>query len=289
MKKTLLIGNGPNRCISDSFSANVLINKLADIMNCENIKNVNKSFSFAFESIISINSDKDAVKNAFDFVVKELKTLNKTYNDIYTVLQKNLTKIDSIITTNYDFSIEYSIYNDCKVKTEKIGRNKGFKYSSSNNIDIYHIHGDCNHPKNLCLGFLGYQKYNKSALSNIKQKLDCYEAGAFELLKKQLPESLYKILINDVYIIGLNLNECETLLWNILLIRKELIRYDVYEKNSISQNRIVLYAFNDDEREINNDYYKNLGIEYKNIIINDNNYKEEYIKILESIININDD
>lgn len=264
--------------------------------------------------------------------------MNSSSNPVLIKAKPLIPYLDAILTTNYDFSIEYTLFGEDKLRpnfeTKPIGSynsHKGYKFESDSGFKIYHIHGDLNHPTNICLGFLGYQRYLKSCTSNIKQDVSLYveeangsdknespESNFFKLLDngivkkknsgskdknvttKILPESLKYLLENDVYILGLNLSDSELILWYVLTIRKELIRYNKYEKENQKLNRIVYYDAvvisndsNDKKRneeirkrqKANIEYYKNLNIEYECEELNSKiDYADFYIRKLNDIL-----
>lgn len=281
MNKSILIGNGLNRCEVDNISADDIISRLSN--DC--IKNeTGLSFSLRFESLI--NDKSLNIEHTFMKIRDELKILNKQDNEIYKRYKSLFLKFDSIITTNYDFAIEHNIFDDNKQKTKAIGKNKGYEYISKDYKKIFHIHGDLKHYSNFCLGFYGYQKYVRSSISNLKQNLNKYQndKDAFIKIHKSLPESIYSLLVNDIYILGLNLYESELLLWNTLTIRKELIRLGVYECCNQLINKIVFYQsfVHDKQKEIKK-FYGNFSIDSKFIKLEKDNYKEFYMNALKEI------
>lgn len=285
MKKSILIGNGLNRCVEQKISADDIISEISK--ENDYIKNeTNLSFSLKFESLIN---DKDLdINDAFQKIKEKLKVLNKKENTIYKSNKNLFFKFDSIITTNYDFAIEHNIFEESSPKTKAIGRNKGYEYESKDGKKIFHIHGDLNHQNNFCLGFYGYQKYVRSSVSNLKQNLNKYQKDkdAFIKIHKSLPESLYSLLVNDIYILGLNLCESELLLWNILTIRKELIRLGIYERCTQSRNKIVFYQSDQDKNQNGiKKIHENFSIKYQLTKLENDNYKEFYMNALKEINN----
>ncbi len=281
MNKSILIGNGLNRCEVDNISADDIISRLSN--DC--IKNeTGLSFSLRFESLINDRSLN--IEDVFLKIRDELKILNKQDNEIYKHYKSLFLEFDSIITTNYDFAIENNIFDNNKPQTKAIGKNKGYEYISKDYKKIFHIHGDLNHYSNFCLGFYGYQKYVRSSISNLKQNLNRYQndKDAFINIHKSLPESIYSLLVNDIYILGLNLYESELLLWNTLTIRKELIRLGVFECCNQPINKIVFYQSyeNEEPKEIKK-FYSNFSIDSRFIKLEKNDYKGFYMNALKEI------
>lgn len=280
MAYSFLIGNGINRCIKNEYSADNLIKNL-DSENKE-ISECKKPFPLLFEALTVQN--KGSVEKHFKKINDFLKKLNKIKNDIYTINKELLLKANYIFTTNYDFSIEKSLGINKELDSIKGGKNSGYKYQlEQGSAIIYHIHGDLKHCDNICLGYLGYQKYQRSFFSHVKKDIikDKYNK------ERYIPEKLKSFFEDDIYIIGLSLNECETILWDLLMIRKGLI-----ESGKISENKIIYYDILNQEIDINKEkklkeFYKSFYIDYECLrVLNDkdeNEYKEKYFSIFSEI------
>ena len=280
MAYSFLIGNGINRCIDNKYSADNLIKNL-DSEN-KKLDGCKKPFPLLFESLTKQN--KEDVEKQFKKINDFLKKLNKIKNDIYTNNKELLLKANYIFTTNYDFSIEKSLGINKESDSINGGKNSGFKYQlEQDSAIIYHIHGDLNHYGNICLGYLGYQKYQRSFFSHVKKDIikDKYNK------ERYIPEKLKSFFEDDIYIIGLSLNECETILWDLLMIRKGLI-----ESGKISENKIIYYNILNQEIDIDKEkklkeFYKSFYIDCECLrVLNDkdeNEYKEKYFSIFSEI------
>lgn len=280
MAYSFLIGNGINRCIDNKYSADNLIKNL-DSEN-KKIDGCNKPFPLLFESLTKQNIED--VEKQFKKINDFLKKLNKIKNDIYINNKELLLKANYIFTTNYDFSIEKSLGINKKFDSNIGQRNSGYKYQlEQGSAIIYHIHGDLNHYGNICLGYLGYQKYQRSFFSHVKKDIikDKYNK------ERYIPEKLKSFFEDDIYIIGLSLNECETILWDLLMIRKGLI-----ESGKISENKIIYYDILNQEIDIDKEkklkvFYKFFYIDCECLrVLNDNDeneYKEKYFSIFSEI------
>lgn len=280
MTYSFLIGNGINRCIDNKYSAANLIKNL-DSEN-KKLDGCKKPFPLLFESLTKQN--KEDVEKHFKKINNLLKDLNKTKNDIYTKNKELLLKANYIFTTNYDFSIEESLGLNVKNDSIRGGKNSGFKYQlEQDSAIIYHIHGDLKHYDNICLGYLGYQKYQRSYFSNVKKDIikDKYNK------ERYIPEKLKSFFEDDIYIIGLSLSECETILWDLLMIRKGLI-----ESGKIRENKIIYYDILNQEIDIDKEkklkeFYKSFYIDCECLrVLNDNDeneYKEKYFSIFSEI------
>lgn len=298
MGVSLLIGNGLNRCNpKGGVSADELIGALESKFGDSaegSISKLGKPFPLKFEAIFSLGLDRSDAVESFRLIKSQLKSLNETDNDVLLNAKPVLKRVDAVLTTNYDFALERCLYGNKVFKTDALGRNRGYVYQEEGSSlpPVYHIHGDVykEHVKNLCLGFLGYQKYLRSSISNLKQDLTCYIAldDPFSKLSGNLPESLYRILTDDVYIVGFGLDECELVLWNFLTIRKELIRLGVYKKAPEGkQNKILFYdSYNDGQKEKTaglRKYYEGFRIIYKGLPVEKNNYSSFYACVFKEI------
>lgn len=295
MGSYLLIGNGLNICVSENYSTKSILLEHT-IFNKDEIDTLINNKGIGFPSIIEAsfekNSDYDSVIELFKNIREKLKYLNKKKNDIYSIMKDNFNLVDGIITTNYDFGIEYNVFG-LKPETKAIRRNCGY-YFDSNGKKVYHIHGDFNHIKNLCLGYFGYQKYLKSSFSNLSFRLK-KEKDIFQKLEKRLPISLYRFLVDDIYVIGLGLTESELIIWSILTLRRELIRRDLYSFCGVKENEIIFYeCYKNEEKNEYNSFMRSLSKYYKCYFINykceqlidkdyDSFYKESLNKIFKKI------
>ena len=298
MGVSLLIGNGLNRCNPNGgVSADELIkaleNKFGDTSE-GSISKSGKAFPLKFEAIFSSGANKCDAVEGFRLIKSRLKSLNKTDNNVLLNAKPVLKQANAILTTNYDFALERCLYGKKIFKTDAVGRNRGYVYQEEGSSlpPVYHIHGDIfkEHVKNLCLGFLGYQKYQRSSISNLKQNLGYYVDldDPFSRLSDNLPKGLYRVLTDDVYIVGFGLDECELVLWGLLTMRKELIKLGAYKKTPKGkQNKILFYdSYNDGQKEkvaALKKYYEGFRITYKGSPVEKNNYSSFYARVFEEI------
>ena len=299
MGVSLLIGNGLNRCEHSEASADNLIQELEKEFKPDSgglISKAEKAFPLQFEAIFSRpDGGNDDIVKAFKMLKNKLEALSEKDNKVLQKAKPVLRKADAILTTNYDLALEHCLYEEKPSKTDALGRNRGYVYHKEGSPlpPIYHIHGDIcgQHVKNLCLGFLGYQKYLRSSVSNLKQDLKRYAKldDPFSELKEALPESLFRLFVDDIYIVGFGLNECELILWNLLTIRKELIRLSLYDEKTggRKQNKIVFYDPLDEKRaeesETLREYYKGFHTAYKGLLVKEGGYFSFYEDVFKEI------
>lgn len=281
-KVVLLIGNGFNRTINDDYysSENLLIH-LAENKKDFNCREIIKkaSFPLCFESIAcSEPSEKTDV--LFKKIRNYLKCLDRTDNDIIRYIE--LSKCKNIITTNYDYAIEYNLFKD-KIEESKI-RNNGGRKTVYGDTTIFHIHGTISYEqyKKICLGTIGYNKYLRSLQSGMPSTFNKILKDYKKYLNK-LPDWAQLMFTEDVHIIGLNLSMSEKDLWYLLTLRAYLISAGLSINNKIEYHDIVLKK---EEISVLKQFYKGLSIEYKGRVLDKNhNYKSEYISILNKVFN----
>ena len=272
MGTILLIGNGLNICVAKSVATkNLLANHtIFSRKEIDRLLGQGKGFSSIFEASFGKDVDQDSVVKIFQKIKNDIKLLNEKRNGIYDAVRENLGRIDGIITTNYDFAIEHNVFGCGRAKTEAIRRNCGYRFKSENKT-IWHIHGDLNHIQNLCLGYFGYQKYLKASHSNLSYRIT-KRNDLFARLEKQMPESLYRFLVDDVYMLGLGLTENELIIWSVLTLRRELIRRGLYSFCGVKENKIIVYDVrcrdsgedvSSAEKESLEKYYDSYSITYR--------------------------
>lgn len=296
-KFVLLLGNGINRTLEDDrYSSEKLLVYLVKTnskFKCKQILEMT-SFPLCFESICGATYPEKNSEDLMLTIMNYLKELSSTKNDLYKLIDIN--ECYSIITTNYDLSIEHSL--GLNKKTSSIRRNAGFK-TENQGLIIYHIHGVINskkHAKNICLGTVGYNKYCRSLQSGIPSQYNNI-CNDFVKYKAVLPEWAKTFFERDIHIVGLNLGESERDLWYILTLRSYLFLHG--EKIS---NNIYFYDIIDSEADLkkedktkqvkikeiincNKAFYSGLNIKYIGKPLELRNYKEEYEEIFKNLFN----
>lgn len=243
-EKAVLLGNGFNLISSDISWGNILKN-LKDSFRLEKIEiNDSKSYPLIFEEILfSLKGD--------DFELN-LKLLKENIATSCAVLKPNefherliQSKVNEIITTNYDYSLErctLPYFNGLKATNNR----PPWKYSLSryhniNNKRIWHIHGELNN------GYLGKgtDRYPEQSIMIGNEHYADYFRKIHESLKDHQKKDLVERLINmednwtklffthDIHIIGLNLSFSENHIWWLLNFRARLIKSGYSIQNKI--------------------------------------------------------
>jgi len=226
----LLLGNGINR-ISKNYSWEALVDELIDTFGFNDIKKRNKPFPLLYEEILSKSIKHQQAKKEdelLEFIADKIDHIETSeYHNMA------LNKYTTIMTTNYDYALENSIANrSLFVATTKETRYSLFRKISINGKLIWHIHGESNRPKTICLGYEHYSAYIQNMRNYIvKSKI----SKSLEKLSKIESESwIDYFFVEDIDIIGLALDFVESDLWWLIIYRSRLINtMKIDKKNAI--------------------------------------------------------
>lgn len=321
-KKTcLLIGNGLNRINNNSIKWDDLIKLPIEHYGCQGYVDIPRmSYPLKFEYIVNfINENKNPGKGT-ESLYREIKQLiiDKLNSETEgKMLDKDIRdllldiKPSSIITTNYDTQLEkvfaskgkYYKYNDTLIKKMNSSAHPEqelvlTKTATLRNVDFYHMHGINVAPRTVCLGYEHYVRI----IAKLRERMGCDRKhnklistlkGAYH--KSVNPTYLVRFFDSNVFIIGLGLNEDEIDLWWILCYRAYLYFSNIEDSRPFINNMIVYYdihsgkvtsdgySYEDDYLAQKKALFKYLNIEYKEVIVENNDYKSAYIKALNDI------
>lgn len=246
-EKVLLLGNGINNIDRNNSWSNLIDSIITHIGANGKIINKDKPFPLLYEEIYV-----EAIKNKGfneleikEYIAYNMRSLNPN------VIHKNIlnTGITDILTTNYDLTLESHLTDNI----ENL-RNEGFVKESTysifrnfriGNTNIWHIHGDCNYPKSITLGYEHYSGYLQQMRNYVTTGTgDSYKDIKLEPLTKRLKNKLYQnyswldfFFTKDIYILGLTLDFIEIHLWWLLTFRQRAILTKKLDLN----NRIVYF------------------------------------------------
>ena len=275
MRKTILLGNGINRCILSKVSWGDLLSTIATKYNVEINQNI--SFPMQFETLVNqvlINS-KTAIDDAYTEIKEEIITLLKAATLPNNAPHKALTdNADSIITTNYDFLIEQSIDKNFSIENIPIKSKDGNnKYNLRNSIlvsekEVFHIHGDMRRAQSICLGYEHYAgtvQHLREALATKKD--DSREKVPAIVLALRNPKHstntwAEKLFTDDVNIVGLGLTQSEIDIWWLITYRATLLYTNRFNCKELLNNKIVYHDIGDVFDENMRFTLENLGVEY---------------------------
>ena len=268
MTQTLLIGNGLNRCNVDSVAWDTLISDIASERNLDVCVDVPLPLEFEAlcraEGLKSSNANADIFNELKHIAAEKIQSGCTESTNLHRAFAS--LRVDSILTTNYDLSLEKSLGADCsnavtKNSTKYLRQKTGFYDEKS----FYHIHGWVNDEKTICLGYEHYAGYIKTLRSELLKNGTLN--GSLMTDDKWRDKGYWPILFfkSDVHIVGLALEYSEIDLWWLLTLRSSL---QASGKLSPDTNRIFFYklsgalAKGDDAEKLNRlSMLEKLGVE----------------------------
>lgn len=308
MENCLLIGNGLNRTLEASISWGDLLKDVAEDFGVDYYEDI--PMPQEFERIINsyLKASNNPTSNVYEDIKKKIAEKIK-----YTKLPdgaihnklRNLP-VDAIMTTNYDYLLEY-VFNGSYIHKGDIGK-KYLDESTSiqKGIKFFHVHGMIASPKSICLGYEHYaglverlrsslnkKENNENSKMMIKQIL-CNEKDLLNTWGE-------KFYISNIAILGLGLTSCEIDLWWLITHRAYLYYSNYCGLKSHITNRIVFFDIIDDLEDINIEkqsakhrtilekknlhrLLENSHIEVKKYFLSDyQTYKEAYTQIIKDI------
>lgn len=267
MNEVLLIGNGFNRLGEDNSWNKLLIELTAGL---DGIILENKPFPLLFEQILmtkqaKTKGDIKAIENEMlDKVIKFSKKIKSS-----DILKEFTSLSNTILTTNYDYLIEQNISSE---NFENISISKEAMYSlyrvnQANKKKIWHIHGELNWKKSICLGYERYGANIQKVRNFILQGVTLNEKKENELkidsLKRRLESNNFEsrswvdyFFMSDISIVGLGLDYHEMDLW-------WLLDYRVREKSKGIKritNEIKYYCTDIEHQDDRMRVLKSLGV-----------------------------
>ena len=282
----LLIGNGINNLTNKESWSNLLksMAMFCKVDGDVEISNL-KPFPLLYEEIFlrSRNISELSLKR---HISKEVRGI--IGNDIHDLIRAK--EFNDIITTNYD----YTLQGNQSTKTTDALKNQGvvketkyniFRHNKVSKTKVWHIHGECNSPGSITLGYEHYggqlqqmRNYvvsgthykNKKNQKSLSRKLRtgevCFESWLDLFFKK------------NIHIIGLSMDFVETDLWWLLTYRARLMKS---ERGKIS-NKIFYYTPQKyiESSKQRMDLMKSINIE---IVKKNKENVEYYTEVLKSI------
>lgn len=254
MEKTLFIGNGLNRTLENSIAWDNLLEKVAEKYNIHYSPMM--TFPLDFESIINQIFEKynyDSNKLYLDVkkdIAKMLSNVKLPENSIHKKIKS--LKINNIMTTNYDYLLEYVYDKDFQYKGSLSEKYRFDRIAQNSGVDFYHVHGFIDNPKTICLGYEHYVGISQKLRQEIN-KGPKNQKSIVEIIKKHLkPNNTWgeKFFTSDMAIVGLCLDQCETDLWWLITYRAMLYYSNLYSDDNFMKNNIVYYDVVNDCHEL---------------------------------------
>lgn len=260
MNKCLLIGNGLNRTLENSISWTALLKDLSTELNTEHYEEI--PLPLEFERIVNNhlehlnNPTPEIYSKIKKSVIKKIKDTKLPENAIHKRLSE--IKLDSILTTNYDYLLEY-VFND--TYSHKGDTNKKYLFESTSTqkgINFYHLHGMAASAQSICLGYEHYvgiveklRNELNSKPNNEASKMRIKQILCGDMAKKNTWGE--KFYTSDIDIIGFNLSDCEIDIWWLITHRAYLYYSNYYGLKSKIKNTITYYDVIDDIKHKNAD------------------------------------
>lgn len=243
----ILAGNGINT-ISDGITWAQLLDEIIRFCGCRDLSaDKDKPFPLFYEEIF-LNAlangtirDENELKT---FIAGQVSTIPP--NDIHALIRA--AQPAHVMTTNYEFLLEGMVpeQNDGIVNESKFSV---FRKYLVNDTSFWHIHGDCNNPASVNLGYEHYSGQLQKMRNYVTSVTDYRTKG---LQKNPLAARLRNrgenfviqswidlLFVKDIHIIGLNLSFAETDLWWLLTYRARMIQY---ERKFRIDNKIIYYV-----------------------------------------------
>ena len=139
--------------------------------------------------------------------------------------------INTYMTTNYDYALEYSLCNEFKAGYNTRERLYSFRrWQGVADKKVYHIHGEVDHLDSICLGFEHYagslEKMRGELVRTIPREQGESSFYLNEVLEgREIPEDkwFYHFFTSDIYFVGFGFDTSEMDIWWLLSYRKHAI------------------------------------------------------------------
>lgn len=253
MERSLLIGNGLNRTLSSSISWSELLCDIAKEHGVEYISDL--PMPLEFERIVNTILKESDVPS--DQIYSDVKArIAKKVKDTKlpdNAIQRELTtvKTDAIITTNYDYLLEYAFNKDFVYRGST-----NYKYlwdatSTQQYVKFYHMHGMADIPDSICLGYEHYMGIVEKLRSKLNAKVK-NQQGAMKIKRilagEDDPTGEWgeRFYTTDVDIIGLGLTTAESDIWWLLTHRASIYYTNYCNMRKYMKNQITYYDIIDD-------------------------------------------
>lgn len=246
MERSLLIGNGLNRTLSSSISWSELLCDIAKEHGVEYISDL--PMPLEFERIVNTILKESDVPS--DQIYSDVKArIAKKVKDTKlpdNAIQRELTtvKTDAIITTNYDYLLEYAFNKDFVYRGST-----NYKYlwdatSTQQYVKFYHMHGMADIPDSICLGYEHYMGIVEKLRSKLNAKVK-NQQGAMKIKRilagEDDPTGEWgeRFYTTDVDIIGLGLTTAESDIWWLLTHRASIYYTNYCNMRKYMKNQIL--------------------------------------------------
>ncbi|MGF1713332.1 SIR2 family protein [Photobacterium chitinilyticum] len=286
MENSVLFGNGLNRISDRSVSWKQLLDKIKSDNDFSDITLPNtmiyeRIFMEKHESTVRERADEMEIKKKIAEAMREQGS-----NSVYDALAS--LNLRNYMTTNYDYAFAEALgVKAVRHSIEDIYslRRRREYIKTNNSINLWHIHGEIDHPKSIMLGLDHY--------CGSVSKLDAYVKGRYKYKKDQKATSVISIenkikskrfcltswvdlfFSTNVHIIGFSLDYSETDIWWVLNKRARILA------EYPSFNRIYYYVDNIDSEK--KGLLQSFGVEVVESKVFNNEYSAMYSSVIGDI------
>jgi hypothetical protein len=230
----LLVGNGVNM-MSNGITWKQLLTNIIEYCNCGELnQDRDNPFPLFYEQVFlhSVNngniSDETELKK---FIASQVSSIRE--NEVHELIRNK--GLRHIMTANYEYLLEGGIpkQNDGIVKETKYSV---FRHAEMKGTKFWHLHGDCNNPQSINLGYEHYSGQLQQ-MRNYVTTVTSYKSKKLNKLPlarrlKSTPNNsevqswIDLFFTTDIHIIGLTLDFVEIDIWWLLTYRARMLNYD---------------------------------------------------------------
>jgi hypothetical protein len=221
MAPILLIGNGPSYFSGQYGWQDVVRFAARRVRMANEVESlISEPLPLVYEAIASRHPSEDR-RIRVDIAAK-MRAMR--YNPVHEQLMA--LKLPTVLTTNYDRCLESASGERFAAKNLESGTTYSlFRRQQSNNLSVWHIHGDMDGPRTMMLGLHHYAGY----LQKLRRYLTTRAGGSTFVFGDRSwkpedgPHSWADLFLRgDVHIVGLGLHYSETVLWWLLSYKQRL-------------------------------------------------------------------
>ncbi|WP_149029753.1 SIR2 family protein [Paraburkholderia fungorum] len=232
----LLVGNGFNR-LSMQLSWQQLLSKLTTELGLggQVAYHEQKPLSLLFEELCVRVPNFKTVRAAEHEVKKRIASLMESFPP-HELLYPLVVQFDSILTTNYDVSIEESLAGPLYYHQSTIpeSRYSLFRKNDVGARQVWHIHGEASRPQSILLGYDQYAGYLQKIRNYVTNGLLPAESKSAQLIasarrldencenqgERQIFSWVDLFLRDHLHIVGLGFDFTEIDLWWLLVYKR---------------------------------------------------------------------
>lgn len=293
MDKTLFIGNGINYVDEIAISWDDLLGSIST----EDTKLISKmlgmTLRFEYIDAVSPKNSKEIKKAVAEKTQEKANDIINKRDSIHReIMQLPLT---SIITTNYEYSLELSADKAfLPVQSTKETRYSFYRKQQVDGKTIYHIHGECRYPNSICLGFEHYagmlEKMRGILVKDTKSANDkkhvFYLYDVLSGTENSDDAWYYHFFRNDILFLGFGFDQSEEDIWWLITYRRQLMeKHPILIHNSLIYLDTTPDSKRNDADEAKEKVLSAMGV--KIIKLSGKTYREKYKSAINYLKNIN--